>query len=200
MPRIPHGAGVSVADIRAAAEGVAERSAGVAFAFAAVTPADPSRFDYLFPDLQNDPDALLPVSAQTVVHLKNLGRAMRDRSSEDETNSTVPRSTPISDSSSITTSRSRPCRPRFPVSTIRVSFPCRVEMIKTQLMNIRTATLDLDSLYGVPAPRNGRMMGIGRYTAPNGTAPPTLRPVGKTDDTMCRATRQTPIRDSIARP
>ena len=35
-------------------------------------------FGYLFPELQNDPNALLPELPETVKHLKAFGRTMHD--------------------------------------------------------------------------------------------------------------------------
>ena len=57
--------------------------------------------------------------------------------------------------------------------------------IRNDLKNLRTATLELDSLYGPPAPRafpNLNKMLIGRVTSLEGTEAPSLRPTGKGDD------------------
>jgi hypothetical protein len=63
--------------------------------------------------------------------------------------------------------------------------PMAVEEIPKVLRNFRTATLDLDNLYGPPAPRdpaNGDKMLIGTVTKLNQTAEPLIRPPGKGDD------------------
>ena len=63
--------------------------------------------------------------------------------------------------------------------------PLPVARIRDDLKNLRTASLELDSLYGPPAPRdpaNHDRMLIGKVTRLNGTAPPLKRPPGKGDD------------------
>ena len=177
MPRMGHGTAVSLDDMRAAAARVAERSAKVPFAFAVVTPADPSRFDYLFPQLQNDPDALLPVSAQTVVHLKNLGRAMRDPTPDDAKNSTIPAAYTYFGQfidHDITLETVSATLPELQDPGLQ---PMTLEQVKATLFNTRTATLDLDSLYGVPAPRLGPRMKTGTVAPTTGRF---RRPPGKT--------------------
>lgn len=59
-----------------------------ALTFAAVAPPDLKDFDYMFPTLQNDPNALLPESAQTVVALRSPAATMVDDKSGP--NSTIP--------------------------------------------------------------------------------------------------------------
>ena len=182
MPRIGHGAAITVDEIRAAAAAVAERSAGVALAFAAVTPADPSRFDYLFPMLQNDPGALLPQSAATVEHLKRLGRAMRDTASEDENNSGIPAAYTYLGQfidHDVTLETVSATLPQLLAPDLA---PMSIDQVKATLFNTRTATLDLDSVYGVPAPRIGPRMTIGAVSATGSADPPLQRPAGKGDD------------------
>jgi hypothetical protein len=182
MPRLGHGSAITVEQIGAAAAGIAERSADLAFAFAAVTPADPTRFDYLFPDLQNDPNALLPVSAATVEHLKTLGRAMRDTAPENQKNSKIPAAYTYlgqfidHDITLETVSATLP-ELQDPGLT-----PMTPQQVKDTLFNTRTATLDLDSVYGVPAPRLGSRMRIGNVSPTGNNNPPLQRPAGKTDD------------------
>ena len=182
MPRIGHGAAISIDQIRAASARVAEHTAEVPFAFAAVTPADPSRFGYLFPALQSDPAALLPVGIDTVVHLKNLGRAMRDTAPDDEKNSDVP---------AVYTYFGQFVDHDITLETVSATLPqlqdpalepMTPEQVSNTLFNMRTATLDLDSVYGVPAPRLGPRMKIGRVAPTGSASPPLSRPPGKTDD------------------
>ena len=59
--------------------------------------------------------------------------------------------------------------------------PLSVNAIRETIHNARTATLDLDSIYGTPAPRDGERLVLGRVTRLNGTAKPLLRPAGKDD-------------------
>jgi hypothetical protein len=63
--------------------------------------------------------------------------------------------------------------------------PLPLDTIREKLKNLRTATLELDSLYGPPAPRdpaNRNRMLLGRVTPLHGSEIPTLRPRGKGDD------------------
>lgn len=182
MPRLAHGAAIRLDAFHSATSRVSRLSTDVDLGFAAVTPVDPSGFDFMFPDLQNDAANLLPESAQTRNALIELGRAMRDTASESEANSPVP---------AIYTYLGQFIDHDITLETFSAPLPqlldpglvpLSVAAIRAQLKNIRTATLDLDSVYGVPAPRNGALMGIGRNTALNGTAPPTLRPAGRTDE------------------
>ena len=182
MPRIGQSVEVSVDGIRAGADRVAQHGPEAAFASAAATPADPSRFDYLFPGLQNDPDALLPVSSRTVVHLKNLGRAMRDTTPQDARNSTIPSAYTylgqfIDHDITLETASATLLELQDPELQ-----PMTLEQVHATLFNTRTATLDLDSVYGVPAPRIGPRMKTGRVALTNNPHGRILRPAGKTDD------------------
>ena len=90
MPRLGHGSVLNVDEVREASENLAERSRSLPLGFAVTTPADPTRFDYLFPQLQKKAASLLPESPSTVAHLVELGRAMRDTAVDDGNNSPIP--------------------------------------------------------------------------------------------------------------
>ncbi|MGH3775334.1 MAG: peroxidase family protein [Pseudonocardiaceae bacterium] len=63
--------------------------------------------------------------------------------------------------------------------------PLSLQEIQNAIRNFRTATLDLDSLYGLPAPRdpaNGAKMLLGHVFPLDGQEKPELRPPGKGDD------------------
>jgi Animal haem peroxidase len=180
MPRLPHGATIELESVRATAESLARRSHDANLAFAAVVPSDPTRFDYLFPALQNDPANLLPESPATVAALSALGRTMEEPGSDPALDSPIPAAytylgqfidhdiTLETQSGSI-----------FPPGTLT---PRTVEDIRNALFNMRTATLDLDSVYGIPAPRAGQKMVIGAVsTVPNNQNIPFKRPAGKDD-------------------
>ena len=77
--------------------------------------------------------------------------------------------------------------------------PLALDQIRTGLHNIRTATLELDSVYSPPAPldpTNPAKLLVGTVSSLNGTDKPLLRPPGKA--------RQRPAREprspDIARP
>src|SRR5690349_8250456 len=90
MPRLGHGSVLTISQIDASAEALADDSRRVPFGFAVSTPADSTQFGYLFPGLQSEPGNLLPEDAATVQDLVTLGRAMRDRAPEDKRNSSIP--------------------------------------------------------------------------------------------------------------
>src|SRR4029453_11712440 len=78
MPRVAHGATVTPEQVMEAQEAVANAAAGVAAGFAMAAPAPLQNFDYLFPELQNDPAKLLETDRTTVRRLRGLGRRMQD--------------------------------------------------------------------------------------------------------------------------
>jgi hypothetical protein len=58
--------------------------------------------------------------------------------------------------------------------------PPTPDQIEDNLQNGRTATLELDSVYGVPGPRDGAGCRLGM--SPRSTETPLFRPPGKDDD------------------
>ena len=181
MPRIGHGSVLQVAEFEAAASHVAERTRGVALAFAVNTPADPSRFDYLFPKLQRSASSLLPEAPETVAHLVALGRSMRDTAADNTNNAPI---------SAAYTYFGQFVDHDITLETVSASLPdllspslkpLTLDQVRNTLFNMRTATLDLDSVYGLPAPRAGQKMKIGTVASTNSTGIPLGRPTGKGD-------------------
>lgn len=84
MARIRHGETLTVATVNEAREGVRALNASVRSPIAIAKVPDLKRFDYLFPDLQDDPRNLLEVKADTVKNLIALGRTMQDPSGGDD--------------------------------------------------------------------------------------------------------------------
>src|SRR5215207_10850744 len=89
MPRIPHGAVVNFSTVEVANAFLAADNPEAAAALMAELESDLHNFDFLFPDLQNDPANLLPEPAssvtppdpalfQTRAALVDLGRTMQD--------------------------------------------------------------------------------------------------------------------------
>src|SRR4051794_4975601 len=196
MARLPHGQVVTPELLGITRRTLAEREQQVAqgpqqFAAAAV-PEDLNAFDFLFPDLQKDPANLLPELTQTVSNLKQLSFAMVDLNQRgddspipaaytyfgqfvdhDITLEVQPADLPPSASGSM----SALLAPDMA--------PMPADQIPKVLRNFRTGTLDLDNLYGPPAPRdpnNGDKMLIGHVTNLNRTDPGFIRPPGKGDD------------------
>jgi Animal haem peroxidase len=184
MPRLAHGAVPTLEQVLEAQNDLASRTAEVDLGFAVAGPAALQDFDFLFPTLQNDPANLLPQAATTPARLKELGRTMVDPGAATG-DSTIPAIYTYFgqfvdhditlESGSFTTAK-------LLSSTMA---PLPLATIRNDLKNLRTATLELDSLYGPPAPRafpNLNKMLIGRVTSLEGTEKPSLRPSGKGDD------------------
>lgn len=183
MPRLPHGLDITPETARDAREAVTERVTDVPLGFAAVKPVDLRRFDYLLPELQQDPDNLLPVSRQTRDALRDLGRAMADDGTDD----------PAGDARisaaytyfgqfvdhDITLEASSAPGSRLTAPNLE---PLPLHRILEDTQNIRTGVLELDSVYGLPAEKDrddpGRMR-IGKVTDLGQQPIPFSRPPGK---------------------
>jgi nucleoid-associated protein YgaU len=203
MPRVGHGSSATPEQLAQAHAALAERAAEFDLGFAVAAPATLQDFDFLFPELQDDPDKLLPRSATTVKRLKELGRTMVDPGAATG-DGTVPaiytyfgqfvdHDITFETSSFQTADLLAPGLAPLPVARIR-----------DELKNLRTASLELDSLYGPPAPRdpaNHAKLLVGKVTRLNGTQVPLKRPPGKGDDNdLPRDPRNAdPLRDRAAR-
>jgi nucleoid-associated protein YgaU len=186
LPRLPHGQIPGPQAVKASRDELARLSAEVPLGFALTPPVDVHDFDFMFPTLQANPDNLLPTSAATVAALKQLGRTMVDEDvrgedspipaaytyfgqfvDHDITLEVQPADIPESASGSLGDLLADDMVPLAPAQ------------IRNALRNFRSATVDLDSVYGLPAPRdpnNGAKMRLGTVTAVGN------RPPGKTDD------------------
>jgi nucleoid-associated protein YgaU len=203
MPRVGHGSSATPEQLAQAHAALVERAAEVDLGFAVAAPATLQDFDFLFPELQDDPAKLLPRSATTVKRLKELGRTMVDPGAATG-DGTVPaiytyfgqfvdHDITFETSSFQTADLLAPGLAPLPVARIR-----------DELKNLRTASLELDSLYGPPAPRdpaNHAKLLVGKVTRLNGTQVPLKRPPGKGDDNdLPREPRNAdPLRDRAAR-
>src|SRR5688500_18657413 len=90
MPRISHGAELTLDNLRQASASLESSIAATPEAFAAVLPVDLQDFDYLFPDLQNDSDNLLAVTATTRNDLVALGMALQETGDDPVGDSSIP--------------------------------------------------------------------------------------------------------------
>lgn len=183
MPRIPHGAVVTLEQVNTAVGAATVNNVGLNIPFSLSVMPNFKRFDFLFPKLQNNPNNLLPESAQTVEHLKQLGQTMLDASMPgDNQDSLIPAGYTYLGQfidhditfEVVSGDITKLTDPNFA--------PLSVEKIRESIVNTRTATLDLDSVYGTLAPRDGDKMVVGKVTPLNGTDFPTRRPPGKDDD------------------
>jgi hypothetical protein len=161
---------------------VAANSANVTLAFAAATPVDLQDFDFLFPLLHNDPANLLPEARKTRDDLIRLGKTMRDTGNDASGDSQIPAAYTYfgqfvdHDVTLETTSATADQL----VDPNLVPLP--LDEIRTRIRNLRTATLDLDNVYGLPAPRKGQRLKLGTVSKLGGTQKPLLRPKKKDDN------------------
>ena len=114
MPRLPHGKAITLDEFQAARATLAERSADITLGFAAALPVVTQDFGFLFPELQQNPDNLLPEGRATRDALVDLGRVMIDDDAASGADADIPaayrRPIHTSGSSWTTTSRSRRSR------------------------------------------------------------------------------------------
>ncbi len=173
MPRIPHGGDITTEALDKALEDLAVRGAEVPLGFAATVTVDLQDFDFLFPKLQADPANLLPESHATRDHLVELGRVMRDKSSDTDGSgdSKIPSAYTYFGQfvdHDITLEKVSAPLPNLIDPNL---VPLSLEKIRTTIHNARNATLDLDSVYGLLTPRdpkNRNKLQLGVVTALNG--------------------------------
>jgi hypothetical protein len=180
--RLAHGETLTIQQFDRARESLAERVASVPFAFAAAQPVDLKDFDFLFPDLQEDPNNLLPEAANTAANLVRLGKTMIDNSGNDAAGD--------ADVSALLTYFGQfidhditleLASADLPTLTNPALAPLPLDQIRDTLKNARSAALDLDSVYDLPAPRDGDKMVLGTVSSTGSSNPPLARPAGKDD-------------------
>lgn len=192
MPRLRHGSVFTIEQFRTARDAIAERSEDSPLGFAVIAqPIDMQDFGFLLPGLQNDADNLLPESPQTRNALVDLGRAMQAGGGG---NSAIPAAYTYFGQfvdHDITFDLVSADLPELLDPGLT---PLKLAEIRKKIRNARTATLELDSVYGAPARRDGAKMRIGKV-APSGG-----RPQGKDDfnDLLRRPRRPNPERDREA--
>jgi nucleoid-associated protein YgaU len=127
----------------------------------------------------------LPESADTVAQLKALGRSMEDPGGDDPGDADIPAVYTYFGQfvdHDITLEASSFTAAELLDDDLE---PLGLDQIRTGLQNIRTATLELDSVYSLPAPldpANPAKLLVGTVSSLNGTDKPQLRPPGKGDD------------------
>jgi hypothetical protein len=183
MPRLPHGVVITLKELQAARDALAEGRADTTLGFAASQLGETHDFGFLFPELQYDSKNLLHEGLRTRESLADLGRAMLDTGS-----------TPGGSESGIPAAYTyfgqfvdhdimlEAVSAILPELTDPYLSPLPLDRIESGIQNARTAKLDLDSVYGFPAPRVGSKMQLGKVTELGGSGVPFLRPQGKDDD------------------
>ena len=161
MPRLLHGIDITPDTIRDARNGMAARAADVPLGFAVAQPLDTRRFDFLIPELQEDPANLLRVARKTRDDLVELGSAMGTVFGGDANipaaytyfGQFVDHDITLESSSATGSQLVAPDLTPLPLARIR-----------EETLNLRTGALDLDSVYGLPAPQDGARMRIGKVS------------------------------------
>ncbi len=185
MARLLHGAVITLEAYQEAFEALVNCSKSVPLVFAAAQPIDLQDFDYLFPYLQKNSENLLPESRKTRDDLINLGRTMRDTDNTSIGDSNIPAAYTYLGQfidHDITLETMSADLPKLLSPDLT---PLPLAEVRQKLRNIRTATLDLDSVYGLPAPRdpnNPDKLLVGKVTPLNSNQKPTRRPEGKDDN------------------
>jgi nucleoid-associated protein YgaU len=195
MPRLAHGDPVTPEQVQEARrEAGGGGAAGFAAAAAAAATEDLQDFGFMFEELQEDKANLLPEAPSTNVGLKQLGRRMEDPgvgADEDPGDAAIPAIYTYFGQfvdHDITLEKSSFGGALNPLVTPTM-VPLTLEQIQQDLKNARTATLELDSLYGPPDqpvprdPRNRNKLLIGHITRlPGPNDKPFLRVRLKGDD------------------
>jgi hypothetical protein len=182
MPRLPHGKLITVDEFRAARDALIERSADVTLGFAAAQTLSTQDFGFLFPELQENPGNLLPEGRATRDNLVELGRVMVDDNPTSGEDTDIPAAYTYFGQFVDHDITLDLVSADLPELTDPDLVPLPLDRIENELQNARTATLELDSVYGLPAPRVGPKMQLGKVTELGGNSRPLLRPPGKDDD------------------
>lgn len=161
-------------------------------------------FGYLFPELQEDGENLLPVSNCTRAGLVRLGRSMRDPGDARSPGvSRVPAAYTYFGQFVAHDMTLESVSAHLPDLLSRAIKPLALEKIRDTIRNLRTATLDLDSLYDPPAPRNGDRMVLGSVSKLHKPLFPQERPFlrsiqgGQSTDESYDVPREPPSSDPL---
>jgi len=176
MARTQHGEVVSLSDFKGAQEGIKSINESVGGAMAPASIPESTSFGYLFPELQSNPDNLLPADKpdETAKNLISLGETMRDTGDKPELNSTLPSAYTYfgqfvdHDIVFEAANNIDLGDPKFkPLSLIEIG---------QKIKNLRTPMFDLESVYGrtsngTPVPRDCAVLRLG-LVAKSGDRPP----------------------------
>ncbi|MEV0896107.1 LysM peptidoglycan-binding domain-containing protein [Actinoplanes sp. NPDC049802] len=197
MPRLGHGRPITDEDIDKAKKELADFAARSPLAFALAPPVSTQPFDLLFPTLQDDESNLLPRLPDTPAKLKRLGQAMTDEEARED-NGPIPAAYTYlgqfidHDITLEVQDRTAGLGSGDMAVLLDTGMaPLSLAQIRKVMRNQRSATLDLDSVYGPPQPRDpnnedkllvGKVHKLKLQNPPNPNGPPAARPKGKGDD------------------
>lgn len=173
-----HGKVFTIREFEGDRDAVVESSADTRLGFAvAARRVVTEDFGFMFPDLQNDPENLLPEDRTTRDNLIELGKTMRDAGDGvGGGDSDIPAAFTyfgqFVDHDITLELESDKLKDLFDADLA----PLSLADIEDKLQNARTATLELDSVYGGPALRIGKQMEIGKVVEVG------RRPPGKDDN------------------
>ena len=184
MPRLLHGTMIRLDTVEVANAVLASDNPELARALTSALRADLHAFGYLFLGLQNDDANLLPTSTQTRDALVELGLTMRDPGPvADPGDSPIPAAYTyfgqfVDHDITLEATSSGTGQTEGALAGLLDAnlAPLALEAITDSLRNLRTGTLDLDTVYGPPAPRDGDEMELGIVTALGNQPPPLDRP------------------------
>ena len=156
-------------------------------------------YDYLLPDLQKNPDNLLPSDnpAETVRYLTRLGETMRDEPENPDFNSTIPAGYTyfgqFVDHDLTLTAEAKDIDLERPELA-----PLSLAQVQEKIKNVRTPTLDIDPLYGATSDGRSVPRHCGELllslVSPSGQKPP-----GKDNNNDLPRKPKTPDRPDIDR-
>ncbi|MET0703926.1 MAG: LysM peptidoglycan-binding domain-containing protein [Mycobacterium sp.] len=190
MPRMSHGSDITEAAHTRQRENSTLESLAPLEAAAATIQPPLHAFDYLFPALQNDPDALLPETdpALTVSRLRALAATMGDDNTG--ASSQIPAAYTyfgqFVDHDITLEALTDPTADSLAEILKDDMSPMSLTEARSAIKNERAATFDLDSVYGlnVPVPHdpadNNKLL-VGDVSATGSDDPPLKRPEGKGD-------------------
>ena len=156
MPRLPHGrVNITPDALRNTRDAIAERTEDITLAFAMTKPMDTRNFDFLFRELQENDNNLLPEAPETVKNLIRLGHAMADDGTDASTGDSEISAAytyfgQFVDHDITLASTSQDAQNLLSPNLA----PLKVDEILKTTKNIRTAVFELDSVYGRSAPRD----------------------------------------------
>jgi hypothetical protein len=153
MARMLHGQTVSLDQVQKALDKIRETNNFLGLASAPAKIVGLTPFDYMFPRLQDEPDALLPPTKEVVQNLIDLGKTMNAPTGQKDSASTIPAAYTyfgqfVAHDITLELQSERISRLNDPEYDLLELRPLPRRVITDEIKNTRTPTIDLDSVYG----------------------------------------------------